>query len=88
VSFSFLSRGWGDWADESRTGYEQHGDYLFGWKGDALQQAMDARCNLDTCSKTPGQAASVSEKCVKTSTVNEPVDECEYSRRIRSRHGN
>jgi hypothetical protein len=48
---------------------------------------MDARCNLDTCSKTPSQAAPASEKCVKTSTVNEPVDGCKYFLTVDRRSG-
>ncbi|KAL5319859.1 hypothetical protein ACEPPN_012917 [Leptodophora sp. 'Broadleaf-Isolate-01'] len=56
------------------TGYGNHGDYLFGWKGDSLQKAMDARCNLDKCAQTPSQSAANSIKCQKAQTVKEPVD--------------
>ncbi|KAG4442607.1 hypothetical protein IFR05_001937 [Cadophora sp. M221] len=56
------------------TGYGNHGDYLFGWKGDSLQKAMDARCNLDKCAQTPSQSAANSIKCQKSQTVKEPVD--------------
>jgi hypothetical protein len=30
-------------------GYSTHADYVFGWKGDSLQKAMETACMFDAC---------------------------------------
>lgn len=58
------------------TGFGQHADYLFGWKGDALQKAMDARCNIDFPSDCPllVQSDETAMACTKAPIVQEQVD--------------
>jgi hypothetical protein len=56
-----------------KTGYGWHGDYLFGWKGDALQRAMDNYCGVD-CPILKKQTIQEANKCSKPSVVNETID--------------
>jgi len=56
------------------TGHGQHGDYLFGWKGDSLQRALDNKCNLNKCSQLKDQTAQQAMQCTKQQTAVEPFD--------------
>ncbi|KAK0723369.1 hypothetical protein B0T26DRAFT_750644 [Lasiosphaeria miniovina] len=56
------------------TGFGQHGDYVFGWKDDVLQQAMDKSCFGATCSALKAQAFGAANKCTVKTAVKENTD--------------
>jgi hypothetical protein len=58
------------------TGFAQHGDYVFGWKGDALQRAMDNGCFAATCTAASlkTQAFPAANRCTVKKSVNEDHD--------------
>ena len=58
--------------EDVNQGYGIHGDYLFGWKGDALQRAMDSTPLLSNGLKT--QSVAQANKCTIEPSVRENVD--------------
>ncbi|CAG8959875.1 hypothetical protein HYFRA_00013147 [Hymenoscyphus fraxineus] len=68
------------WSFGDATGYANHADYVFGWKGDALQRVLDTPCNFYTnCSQeSPAKAQLQSiEKmndCTQKVVVDEDID--------------
>ncbi|KAI0516899.1 hypothetical protein F5B22DRAFT_605428 [Xylaria bambusicola] len=68
------------WSFGDKTGYGIHGDYVFGWKGDALQRAMDQNCNSDlfankiNCNTLKTQSLADANKCVISRKVTENLD--------------
>jgi hypothetical protein len=52
------------WSFEGTRGYGTHADYMFGWKGDALQRAMDkSECFYDGCGSITKQAMKTASQC-------------------------
>jgi hypothetical protein len=66
------------WSFEgSPTGYGTHADYMFGWRGDALQKAMDkSECFYDGCGSIKKQQMSVASRCTVKDFVGEQTDGC------------
>lgn len=61
------------WSYGDPTGYGAHGDYVFGWKGDALQKAMDSNCNIN-CPQLKSQSIQTGNQCKAKVTVSENID--------------
>ncbi|ORX95927.1 hypothetical protein BCR34DRAFT_525238 [Clohesyomyces aquaticus] len=57
-----------------RTGFGQHGDYVFGWKENSLQMAMDSGCYLRNCTQLTSLATKVKNNCSVPVTVVENID--------------
>ena len=58
------------------TGYGQHADYVFGWKGDSLQRGMDAGCTGASCTGLKTQTNEVAARCSVPGRVKEDWDSC------------
>ncbi|KAK3330920.1 hypothetical protein B0H66DRAFT_545244 [Apodospora peruviana] len=68
------------WSFEGSSGYGTHADYMFGWKGDSLQRAMDKdNCFYDGCGSIQKQQMTVANKCTVKDYVRENIDGCKFS---------
>ncbi|OAG12196.1 uncharacterized protein CC84DRAFT_1182934 [Paraphaeosphaeria sporulosa] len=71
------------WSFEGTSGYGTHADYMFGWKGDALQRAMDkSECFYDGCGSIKKQAMTEANKCTVKDQVGEKVGETEWLEKL------
>ncbi|GAP85307.1 hypothetical protein SAMD00023353_1002180 [Rosellinia necatrix] len=61
------------WSMGDNTGYGLHGDYLFGWKGDALQKAMDGKCSGDRCAPLKRQTDAQAIACTKSQQAGHDI---------------
>jgi len=62
-------------------GFGTHADYLFGWKGDSLQRAMDSSCMFNACENgrpLKSQAVGPMNACKVNTMVNEKLDGCKF----------
>ncbi|KAH7416742.1 hypothetical protein BKA64DRAFT_768408 [Cadophora sp. MPI-SDFR-AT-0126] len=61
------------------TGYSQHGDYVFGWKGDSLQRAMDGGpCTGASCAGLKEMAMGAEKACKVPRLYPENADGCKF----------
>lgn len=66
------------WSFEG-VGYGTHADYMFGWKDDSLQRAMDtSECFYDGCGSIEKQNMAVANQCSVENFVGEETDGCEF----------
>lgn len=62
-----------------KTGLGQHADYVFGWKGDSLQKAMDTSgCMGAKCGALKTQSIDEAKACAVKAVVKEDHDGCKF----------
>jgi len=70
------------WSMGDNTGFGIHGDYLFGWKGDALQKAMDSKCSGDQCKALQRQPNNNAIGCTKGQIAKEDIGDDKWLDRL------
>ncbi len=72
------------WSFGDKSGYGNHGDYVFGWKGDALQKAMDSNCYIN-CPQLQTQTIQQGNQCSVKDIIGETIDGCKFNSNAWSR---
>lgn len=65
-----------------QNGWGTHADYLFGWKGDSLQRAMDSSCMFQGCENgrpLKSQGVAAMNRCQVKDMVGEELDGCKFN---------
>ncbi|KAI0411858.1 hypothetical protein F5X98DRAFT_383196 [Xylaria grammica] len=63
------------WSFHGSSGYGTHADYMFGWKGDSLQRAMNkSECFYDGCGSIKKQTMDIANRCTVKDFVGEETD--------------
>ncbi|KAB5511710.1 hypothetical protein GE09DRAFT_639352 [Coniochaeta sp. 2T2.1] len=75
------------WSTGDNTGYAIHGDYLFGWKGDALQRAMDNKCAGDNCKPLQRQDNAKAVACTKSQMARENIGDDQWLTHLPGQEG-
>lgn len=65
------------WSNGDSTGFSNHADYMFGWKDDSLQRAMDAHTYV-SAPMLKTQSIAEQNKCKVRTMVNEDIDGCKW----------
>ncbi|KAF1960991.1 hypothetical protein CC80DRAFT_513675 [Byssothecium circinans] len=63
------------WSFGDQTGYANHGDYVFGWKNDALQNILDTSCYARDCGGKQQNIAAMNKCAGLPKTVDEDIGE-------------
>ena len=66
------------WSNGDSTGFGSHADYVFGWKADSLQKAMDGHTYV-SAPMLKTQSIAEQNKCVAKDMVRENFDGCKWS---------
>jgi hypothetical protein len=69
------------WSFGDPTGFANHGDYVFGWKNDALQNILDTNCYATSCGGKQ-QSMDSMNSCSQKVVVNEDIDGCKSCHKV------